>query len=446
MGLLYRRPLALLCFLFLLAMLLFAFAGAAVTLISGILFAVTAAVLAIFLIRRRLRQLLLLFCLLTLLFASFFSFLTLHRYAWQAEPFGDLRVTLEGTVTEWIEGKDKGAFLLDCERVNGEKMRGLIYVSYDGDPLRAGDTVYLEASLSTPTDWDGAERYYRLADGIFAYAHLPSELQVTGTDPSLFRRISAVFAAWRCTLADRLSEGAEEKGGALLSAMLLGRREYLAPSVSLDFRYAGLSHVLCISGFHLAFVSGLVLFFLRLFGLSRRIRYAATAAAAVFYVALTGLPVSAVRACLMLLILSFSKILFRRADGLTSLAVAAALILLFSPHAIYDYGFLLSVTATFGILVYTEWQSAHRTREGSLWRRAARAVANALCVTLCALGATLPLSALFFGSVSLITPLSNLLLVPLFEGYMFLALPALLLGASPLTPLIGGLGDRKSVV
>lgn len=446
MGLLRRRPLAAVCFVFFSSFLSCAVSGIRATLLLLAVGLFSFILLLFLALRRRCvrRMLLLLFCVAAAAGASLFGLLRLHLYQAQAEEYGDRWLAISGTVVERREGEYGTTLLLEVEQIDGERVRGLILVEETGDEAaREGNTVSFGASLSAPSEWQGEEALFRLADGIFATTQNASALSVTGETDSPRLRLLSDFSVNRDSLADRLCEAVEGEGGHLMSAMLLGGRERLDPAVSRDFQRTGLTHILSISGFHLALLGGMALKLFRALGLRRRASYTAVAATVLLYMTLTGFPVSVVRAGVMMLLLCLGEILFRRSDGLTALAVAATLILLISPQAIYDYGFHLSVLATFGILVYTEWRRAHSPREKRpLWRRMLAGILDSLCVTLCAIGATLPLSALFFGELSLMSPISNLLVGPLLEGYLILSVPMLILGHVPLlSPFAAWLGE-----
>lgn len=442
MGLFVNRPLAAVCFLFLVSLTACALLGAFFSLIFGAaaLLFLLASLLYAALSRKWRRTALPLFCIASLLLGSSLGIFGLHLYAAKAEQYGDLRLTVEGEVRDTVKSEHATVFFLRVTKINEKAASGLLYVPFEGEEIPSfGDTVRFSASFSAPSEWEGAERYYRLSDGVFAEAELVTDLTVTEEASAPFSVISL-----RDRLSERLLNAAEGDAGALMNAMLLGRREFLSPTVARDFRRLGISHILCISGFHLALLAALALKLFRVIGLRRRASYAAMAVTVIAYAALIGFPVSVVRAGVMLLFIALSKILFRRADPLTSLAVAAALITLFSPHAVYDFGFWLSVVATFGILVYTEWKGMKKqgqTEQQPLWRRILSGTGESLAVTLCAIGATLPFTAIFFGELSLIAPLANLLLVPLLEGYLILSIPALVLGSSTLSPLFSLCGE-----
>ena len=92
--------------------------------------------------------------------------------------------------------------------------------------------------------------------------------------------------------------------GGLLGAILLGDRTYLSGQTSLDFSRIGISHVLALSGMHLAILILGIEKLLSLIGISKKARYIITIILTLAYVALTGFSVSVVRAGIMLIIRS----------------------------------------------------------------------------------------------------------------------------------------------
>ena len=91
------------------------------------------------------------------------------------------------------------------------------------------------------------------------------------------------------------------------------------------FRTLGLAHLLALSGFHVALFAGLaslLLYPLRLWRRYARWRHVAMMAAVWFYVLVSGMPASAVRAALMLSIVLGGKMMQRQGVGFNTLAAA----------------------------------------------------------------------------------------------------------------------------
>src|SRR5262249_8080230 len=155
--------------------------------------------------------------------------------------------------------------------------------------------------------------------------------------------------------AEALAVASSGDGGALLQALVLGRRGEVSPELDDAFRRAGVAHVLSVSGLHLA--AAALLFFARARWLWLRsawltARFAADRAAAVValrapvgYTLLPGAAVAPVRSLVCAAVVLGARALGRHSDALTSLAVAALAILADSPLALYDVSFQLSFAA-----------------------------------------------------------------------------------------------------
>lgn len=133
------------------------------------------------------------------------------------------------------------------------------------------------------------------------------------------------------------------------SAMLLG----ISPDTEIydEFRNAGVSHLLVVSGLHMAILAGLVLAFLKKLRLHRIASAIITIIFVLIYMAITGFGHSSVRAGAMYIILLLAPIFGRESDSLNTLGLAVLVICLFSPYAAGDTGFLLSASATLGIIL-----------------------------------------------------------------------------------------------
>lgn len=140
--------------------------------------------------------------------------------------------------------------------------------------------------------------------------------------------------------------------GRLASALLLGNKRAIASETARDFSRAGVSHILALSGMHMSILMGGIAALLKKLLVPRTPRAIFLIAISLFYLALTGFSVSATRSVLMLLCVYISMLVCYKSDTVTSLSVAGAAIILFSPGAAIDVGFWMSYAATFGIVVF----------------------------------------------------------------------------------------------
>lgn len=217
----------------------------------------------------------------------------------------------------------------------------------------------------------------------------------------------------RHTILQSLQKRLPTKTAAVVSALVLGDKTNLDRQTELIFRLSGLSHLFAVSGFHVSFWTGLVI---AAFGNRKHRKKVSVAAIAflVFFMALTGFSVSVCRAGIMLLTVCTGNLFRRDADSLNSLGLALTVLLLANPFSAADASLLLSASATAAILLTSEPTEkyvlqpiANKTSNKNI-RKYVLSACNLLCLSTSVSICLFPLTSLFFGSVSLLTPFANL--------------------------------------
>ncbi len=235
------------------------------------------------------------------------------------------------------------------------------------------------------------------------------------------------FLNWaRHTLA--LGLPAEDEPLRLLWAMTLGWRTALTADISEPFLRAGTMHLFAIDGLRIALISGMLVALLRMLQISRAWCGLVAIPLIWFYTAATGWESSAIRASVMMTIVIGGWALKRPGDLINSLAAAAFIILLWEPRQLFEASFQLSffVVLIIGLMlppmrkaIDRWWQPDALLPEELLpgWRRARngvlRLLANYFALSLAAWVGSIPLSARYFHLFSPVSPLANMIAVPL---------------------------------
>lgn len=254
------------------------------------------------------------------------------------------------------------------------------------------------------------------------------------------RRVPAPLLALRAAARARQALGAAidravtGPGGVFLHTAVLGERRATDETVEAGFRAAGATHVLSVSGLHLAaialvFVGGLRLSFeavprLPLVLSPRAVAAAVAIPAIVFYTLVTGAAVATVRSALMLVFVLVGVTIGRRGTGTSTIAATVVALLAWSPLVVADVSFQLSVVSVVALAWLTPallgdaaeperaadarwWARGLRWFRRWSWRMGAASLAAGLT--------TAPVVAHYFGEVAPAAPLGNLVLVPLVE-------------------------------
>lgn len=182
--------------------------------------------------------------------------------------------------------------------------------------------------------------------------HLRGELATE--DIGLLPSFKSAAADVQLNLVDRIGElNLADKEKSLLATLTLGYRQALGHEARESFSLAGVSHVLAVSGFHVAVLSAIIstlCSFMPRQGALSLFRYSIQIMALWIFVFITGLAPSAVRAAVMITIYIVGRAIHRRSDGYNTLAASAFCMLVYNPAYLFDIGFQLSYMAVLSIL------------------------------------------------------------------------------------------------
>src|SRR6476659_9118277 len=265
-----------------------------------------------------------------------------------------------------------------------------------------GDTVVVDGSIRERPD----SAYGQYLERIGAIGTLTSRtLDVEPAPEDLGRRLEGL----RRGAGEALTRVLPEPEAGLAAGILIGLRDRVDRDLAAAFTTAGVSHVVAISGWNIAIVAAAIAAMTGRLG--RRRRSVVTILAIVAYVAFAGASASVVRAALMAGVVLLARETGRAGRAAAALGWAATLLLITEPGLIADAGFQLSSLATAGLIAWatplTAWiESAGRGRLPH-W------LAESLGVSLAAQAATLPIILVSFGRLAVLSPLVNLVGVPL---------------------------------
>jgi competence protein ComEC len=321
----------------------------------------------------------------------------LHEYAVRA-PYraADGEIGVYSATAAGYSRYERYTMFVDADiTVNGRRLRASLAVRGDDAELVPGDafTVYAELSYASP----------RLS------AFSPKSVEPAGHRDSA-RYLPAVAAR-------KMSESAERSFGAryapLIKALTVGDADDLRADASAyrELSRAGTVHLAAVSGMHISFLVSMLSILIR----NKRVLGAVLIPVLLFFAALCGFSAGVSRAVIMQIILLAAPLLRRDTDGVTGVSAALFLILLVNPYAAATKSLQLSFAATLGIVLFSRGINSSLTARFGTSRlakvkpvRAAAAfVAAGFASSLGAVAFTTPLTAYYFGFVSVVSPLAN---------------------------------------
>ena len=338
------------------------------------------------------------------------------------------RVALEGVVAAEPDERERYTNLrLRAEHLtlpDGRELEvtGLALVKVERYPAFAyGDRLRVVGLLETPPEWEEfSYRDYLARQGVYSLVRQARATRIGGGEGNpLYAGLLALKRRAQTVIATILHEPA----ASLLTGILLGIESGIPADLMEDFSATGTTHIIAISGFNITIIAGIFA------GLSRRMvgRKWATWIAiggVALYTLFVGGSAAVVRAAIMGSLYLWGKHLGRPTFAPASLAGAAILMTALNPLVLWDVGFQLSFAATVGLILYTDplergavrLLSRITSREQA--RRTVGWLSEALLVTLAAQLTTTPLILYYFRRLSLVTLLTNLLILPVQPAVM----------------------------
>ena len=283
----------------------------------------------------------------------------------------------------------------------------ILLISREKFDVRYGDIIRVEGTLERPGVFEGFNYEEFLAkDGIYALMRDPQvEMQQRGAYSNWGEQIMAGVFALKGTLREVLEQHLPPRYSSIMVEMLLGDRDVMSDELAEDLNRTGLRHIIAISGAHIAILTMYSMPFLIWIGLWRQQAFFITMTLVIFYVVLTGLQPSAVRAGIMGGMFLLGQHLGRSSDAFRALVIAAVLMLLLNPLLLTrDVGFQLSFLAVLGMILLLPGALSFLPK-----KMPARQL---LAMTLAAQVLTLPILIWNFGQVSLVSIITNILIVP----------------------------------
>ena len=316
---------------------------------------------------------------------------------------------LDAQIIDYSEPTTYGVSVKAKLTIDGRTYRAVLYLNGKHD-LNPGDSVRCRFRLRMTHEGLEGNTYHR-GSRIFLLAYSQGDETYTFTDQIPMRYLPATL---RWELTKKIDSLFPADTAFFAKALFLGDRSDVDYETNTAFKVSGISHIIAVSGLHISILCSVIYV---IAGRKRPIIALIGIPTLIFFAAVTGFTPSVTRACVMQILLILSDNLLREDDPPTSLSVAVLIMLVCNPIAITSVSLQLSVGCMIGIFAFSEkihqWVCAWGFWKG--WKGKTRRVrfrswiASSISITFSAMFLTMPLVAYYFGCVSLIGFLTNLL-------------------------------------
>ena len=318
-------------------------------------------------------------------------------------------ITLEAE--DYSFDTDYGITVDGVTQINNIRCHVRMYLN-QREPLLPGDTVTGEFRLRYTAPGGNEDPTHHSGNGTLLLAYPKGEHTVTQKEKLPFRYVPAFL---RQQLVEKITQLFPLDAVPFAKALLLGDTSDLDYETESDLSASGIRHVAAVSGLHVTILLSLVYLFS---GNRRGLTVALGIPVLLIFTAVAGFSPSIMRASVMQLLMLLALLLKREYDPPTALAFAALVMLLINPLTITSAGFQLSVASVMGIFLFCEKISAwllspkrlgRWKKHKLLWKWIITKTAATISVSLSALITTTPLTAWYFGSVNLLSVVTNIL-------------------------------------
>lgn len=307
----------------------------------------------------------------------------------------------------------------------------IVFYGFTEENISVGDRVF------DTFRFDAGERnYYYRYNGVTFFAERVGETSVTEGDKYDFNVVvNKIKIAAESKLSYLFGDTSD-----VVKGFLFGDTSDIDPDVKEDFRAAGISHLLAVSGLHVGIIA---LFFTALFSKAgfKYLQYLLAAVAVFLLAALSGFSPSVVRALIMQFILLLGNVVSRRSDTKNTFGLALLLLVVFDPFIVSSPSFLLSFASTAAIVFLYEPVSGavvnflfvrFSIRPGKFFGK----IISVVIVSVLCTAVSFPISYACFGTASLLGVVGNILIFPFVSFSFIFAVVALLTSFLPLISFI----------
>lgn len=323
-------------------------------------------------------------------------------YLMPVQELADTEISLQITSSDYGIQTDYGTRVDGIATLQGKPCRIRVYLQ-DVQEIRPGDLLL--GNFSMRLQKQEVSSYFQ-SKGIFLLAYQTDDITVKEPEAIPLWCRPAVL---RSRIGSLLQTLFPEDVSPFVKALLLGDTSDLDYAVNTDLKISGIRHIVAVSGLHISILYGLIC----IVTLRQRFLTAAIGfPVLLLFSAVAGFTPSVTRACIMIFLMLAAQIFDREYDPATALSFSVLVMLVINPMAIASASLQMSVSCVAGMLLFqskiNNWLKKKFLRKG-IPDKLQNLLYSSISVSLSAISLVTPLTALYFGTISLVSALTNLL-------------------------------------
>lgn len=309
------------------------------------------------------------------------------------------------TVQGQVKTVSKKSVVIENVTINNQKQKNIIVYTY-GKNFAVGQIIKFEQEIQN------ANLFELGKFNSTAYKHYAPYVCNVSNDEI------TVVGQGRLSVAQKLQQHIKnvyidnlpQEDVGLFYGMIFGDKSELDFDIRQSFQTSGISHMLAVSGLHIGFLVGMLNFVLGKLKTKRTIKCAIFFVILLFYCWMCSFSPSVVRASIMAMTVLLSGLFGKQYDFVNSISLSGIVILLFSPLSAFDIGFQLSFLSVFSIAFVYPLVTKFLSKT-----KLPKFLTDSFALTCCVQIDLLPLTANYFGQMSLLSIFANMICIPLFE-------------------------------
>jgi len=297
------------------------------------------------------------------------------------------------------------------------------------------DKVKITGKLEAPAEYDDFNyKNYLMKDGIYSVINFPKIEKLDRGRASIQASIYSGILWIKQKIRESIRKNFSPPQSSILEGTILGDNGVMSQDLKNKLNITGLRHIIAVSGTHVVILSSIIMSLLLAFGFWRGQAFYLAVIFICLYIILTGLPASGIRAGIMGGIYLLAQKLGKQSAISRIIILACSLMLLFNPLLLfYDVGFQLSFLAVFGIIYFEPlirnfFKFLIKKFSGLNIKEKHENSLSLISVTLAAQIFTLPIIVFNFGNISWVSPIANILVLPIIYYLMLFGFLASLAG------------------